>query len=175
MGGSVSSSSAAGPAGPAATLSCQQAYFSRAFDIYTRLWKFQQMHRATLDKKYGLKRWQIGDIASKIGQLYFHYYLRTSELAYLHEAYSFYGAIRARGYYAGRSSRSGGGHHHNHHHNNRRDSLHSARASEGLSTSSAESSGLIVKKLRYYARFIVVSLLLRKHNVKDLLRVSFTY
>lgn len=77
-----------------------QAYFGRTFDIYTRLWKFQQQHRAILDSKYGLKRWQIGEIASKIGQLYYHYYLRTSETGYLHEAYSFYSAIRGRAYYS---------------------------------------------------------------------------
>ena len=29
--------------------------------------------RLVLDHKYGLKRWQIGEIASKIGQLYYHY------------------------------------------------------------------------------------------------------
>lgn len=29
--------------------------------------------RQILDTKYGLKRWQIGEIASKIGQLYYHY------------------------------------------------------------------------------------------------------
>jgi len=169
LGGSVASSASTGGAGGpgAATLSCQQAYFSRAFDIYTRLWKFQQMHRATLDKKYGLKRWQIGDIASKIGQLYFHYYLRTSELAYLQEAHSFYGAIRARGYYAARSSGRSG--------NNaaRRDSSRTSEVIDQNGPGHQESSGLIVKKLRYYARFIVVSLLLRKHNVKDLLRVRF--
>lgn len=56
--------------------------------------------RAILDSKYGLKRWQIGEIASKIGQLYYHYYLRTSETSYLHEAYSFYAAIRGRAYYS---------------------------------------------------------------------------
>ena len=29
---------------------------------------------STIDyRKYGLKRWQIGEIASKIGQLYYHY------------------------------------------------------------------------------------------------------
>lgn len=50
-----------------------QAYFGRTFDIYTKLWKFQQQHRAVLDSRYGLKRWQIGEIASKIGQLYYHY------------------------------------------------------------------------------------------------------
>ncbi len=50
-----------------------QAYFGRTFDIYTKLWKFQQQHRIILDSRYGLKRWQIGEIASKIGQLYYHY------------------------------------------------------------------------------------------------------
>ena len=50
-------------------------------------------------RKYGLKRWQIGEIASKIGQLYYHYYLRTSETNYLNEAFSFYAAIRGRAYY----------------------------------------------------------------------------
>lgn len=29
--------------------------------------------RQILDAKYALKRWQIGEIASKIGQLYYHY------------------------------------------------------------------------------------------------------
>ncbi|XP_044587350.1 protein SCAI isoform X2 [Cotesia glomerata] len=107
-----------------------QAYFGRTFDIYTKLWKFQQQHRAILDTKYGLKRWQIGEIASKIGQLYYHYYLRTSETSYLHEAYSFYAAIRGRAYYS--------------------------RAAK------EDRSDLMVKKLRYYARFIVVCLLLNK-------------
>ena len=50
-----------------------QAYFGRTFDVYTKLWKFQQQHRQILDVKYDLKRWQIGEIASKIGQLYYHY------------------------------------------------------------------------------------------------------
>lgn len=29
--------------------------------------------RQVLDTRYGLKRWQIGEVASKIGQLYYHY------------------------------------------------------------------------------------------------------
>uniref|UniRef100_T1J794 Protein SCAI n=1 Tax=Strigamia maritima TaxID=126957 RepID=T1J794_STRMM len=117
-----------------------QAYFSRTFDIYTKLWKFQQQHRQALDTKYGLKRWQIGEIASKIGQLYYHYYLRTSETNYLNEAFSFYSAIRARAYYSKA---------------NKEDSR----------------SDLMVKKLRYYARFIVVCLLLKKMKlVRDLVR-----
>ncbi|XP_035758979.1 protein SCAI isoform X6 [Egretta garzetta] len=77
-----------------------QSYFGRTFDVYTKLWKFQQQHRQVLDNRYGLKRWQIGEIASKIGQLYYHYYLRTSETSYLNEAFSFYSAIRQRSYYS---------------------------------------------------------------------------
>lgn len=82
-----------------------QSYFGRTFDVYTKLWKFQQQHRSVpnhnniknatkdsvsldtntsswhllladrqvLDTRYGLKRWQIGEVASKIGQLYYHY------------------------------------------------------------------------------------------------------
>ncbi|KAJ0183623.1 hypothetical protein K1T71_000046 [Dendrolimus kikuchii] len=116
-----------------------QTYFGRTFDVYTKLWKFQQQHRAVLDTKYGLKRWQIGEIASKIGQLYYHFYLRTSEMAYLHEAYSFYYAIRGRSYYT--------------------------------QASKEDKCELMVKKLRYYARFIVVCLLLKKLKlVKELIK-----
>ena len=43
-----------------------QAYFGRTFDVYTKLWKYQQQHRQILDQKYNLKRWQIGEIASKV-------------------------------------------------------------------------------------------------------------
>ncbi|XP_028043206.1 protein SCAI [Bombyx mandarina] len=109
---------------------CWHPYFERTFDVYTKLWKYQQEHRAILDTRYGLKRWQIGEIASKIGQLYYHFYLRTSETAYLSEACSFYSAIRGRSYYT--------------------------------QACKLDKSELVVKKLRYYARFIVVCLLLKK-------------
>ena len=116
-----------------------QPYFGRTFDVYTRLWKFQQQHRPILDARYGLKRWQIGEIASKIGQLYYHYYLRTSETNYLNEAFAFYAAIRSRGYYS--------------------------------KATKEERPDLMVKKLRYYARFIVVCLLLKRMKlVRDLVR-----
>ncbi|KAF9800681.1 hypothetical protein SFRURICE_015335 [Spodoptera frugiperda] len=114
------------------------SYFGKTFDVYTKLWKFQQQHRGILDSKYGLKRWQIGEIASKIGQLYYHFYLRTSDTAYLSEAFSFYFAIRGRSYYT--------------------------------QASKEDKCELMVKKLRYYARFIVASLLLKKMKlVRDLL------
>ncbi|KAJ3270720.1 hypothetical protein HDV01_007476 [Terramyces sp. JEL0728] len=79
---------------------------------------------------YDLKRWEIGELASKIGQLYYHYYLRTSETNYLNESYVFYEAIRDRNYFK-----------------------------DVLET---KNPALMVKKLRYFARFIVVCLLLNK-------------
>ncbi|OMJ12413.1 Protein SCAI [Smittium culicis] len=48
---------------------------------------------------YGLERWEIGEIASKIAQLYYQYYLKTSDLSYLKESYTFYSAIRERDYF----------------------------------------------------------------------------
>ena len=89
--------------------------------------------RILLDQKFGLKRWQIGEIASKIGQLYYHFYIRTSETNYLNEAFAFYSAIRTRAYYS--------------------------------KVNREEKPDLMVKKLRYYARFIVVCLLLKKNDL----------
>ncbi|XP_039763686.1 protein SCAI isoform X1 [Pararge aegeria] len=110
-------------------------HFGRTFDIYSKLWKYQQQHRLLLDTRYGLKRWQIGEVASKIGQLYYHYYLRTSDTAYLVESYSFYSAIRGRHYYH--------------------------LASKEIRCE------LMVKKLRFYARFIVVAILLQQPVIID--------
>ncbi|TPX50258.1 hypothetical protein SeLEV6574_g01006 [Synchytrium endobioticum] len=112
-----------------------QPYFQRTFEVYTKLWKYQQQHRSMLENKdaYGLKRWEIGEVASKIGQLYYHYYLRTSETNYLHESYVFYDAIRERQYFK--------------------------------DVVEAKNPGLSIKKLRYYARFIVVCLLLNKNEI----------
>ncbi|KAJ2813972.1 hypothetical protein H4S07_000266 [Coemansia furcata] len=103
-------------------------HFQRTFEVYTKLWKFQTQHRVLLEKAehYGLKRWEVGEIASKIGQLYYRYYLRTSETNYLQEAYMFYDAIRERNYFKGEQE--------------------------------VKNSALMIKKLRYYARFIVVCL-----------------
>ena len=76
-------------------------YFHRTFESYAKLWKYQQTHRAILDNKerYGLKRYEIGEIASMIGQLYYHYYLRTSDVRFLLESCIFYESIRSRGYF----------------------------------------------------------------------------
>ncbi|KAH6754767.1 signal transducer, partial [Perilla frutescens var. hirtella] len=73
-------------------------YFYKVFKVYTQLWKFQQENRQKLVEA-GLKRWEIGEIASRIGQLYFGQYMRTSEANYLSEAYIFYEAILTREYF----------------------------------------------------------------------------
>ncbi|XP_073022226.1 uncharacterized protein [Primulina eburnea] len=73
-------------------------YFYKVFKVYTQLWKFQQENRQKLVEA-GLKRWEIGEIASRIGQLYFGQYMRTSEANYLSESYVFYEAILAREYF----------------------------------------------------------------------------
>lgn len=73
-------------------------YFYKVFKVYTQLWKFQQENRQKLVEG-GLKRWEIGEIASRIGQLYFGQYMRTSEATYLTESYIFYEAILTREYF----------------------------------------------------------------------------
>ena len=64
------------------------------------MWKYQQVHRDILIKEYKLTRWQIGDIASKIAQLYYHYYIRNSDPLALSESGAFYEAVRSRGYFS---------------------------------------------------------------------------
>ncbi|KAL2319396.1 hypothetical protein Fmac_028365 [Flemingia macrophylla] len=73
-------------------------YFYKVFKVYTQLWKFQQENRQKLVET-GLRRWEIGEIASRIGQLYFGQYMRTSDANYLLESYIFYEAILTREYF----------------------------------------------------------------------------
>ncbi|KAL2892625.1 Protein SCAI [Bienertia sinuspersici] len=73
-------------------------YFYKVFKVYTELWKFQQENRQNLVEG-GLRRWEIGEIASRIAQLYFGQYMRTSEASYLSESYVFYEAILTREYF----------------------------------------------------------------------------
>ncbi|KAL1546570.1 protein SCAI isoform X1 [Salvia divinorum] len=73
-------------------------YFYKVFKVYTQLWKFQQENRQKLVEA-GIKRWEIGEIASRIGQLYFGQYMRTGEANYLAESYIFYEAILTREYF----------------------------------------------------------------------------
>ncbi|KAL9257984.1 SCAI-like protein [Drosera capensis] len=113
-------------------------HYHKAFKSYMRLWKFQQSHRSRLVES-GLKRHEIGDIASRIGQLYYGQYLRTSEARFLVEAYVFYEAILNRRYFEG----------------------------EGRDV------GVRFKELRFYARFLVVALVLCKGEMVRVLIERF--
>ena len=73
--------------------------YGKTFEIHSFLWKFQQKHRNILTERGNLRRYEIGEVASRIGQLYYQYYLRTSELLYLEEAFNFYHTLRLRNYY----------------------------------------------------------------------------
>lgn len=73
-------------------------YFYKVFKLYTQLWKYQQENREKLVEA-GLKRWEIGEIASRIAQLYFGQYMWTSDMSYLSESYIFYDAILTREYF----------------------------------------------------------------------------
>ncbi|XP_022136689.1 protein SCAI isoform X2 [Momordica charantia] len=112
-------------------------YFHKVFKAFMRLWKFQQEFRTKLVES-GLNRWEIGEIASRIGQLYFGHYLRTSEARFLIEAYVFYEAILNRSYFEG-------------------------------SKNSRKDLGARFKELRFYARFLQVSLFLNRTDTVQVL------
>ncbi|KAL8109160.1 hypothetical protein AgCh_025303 [Apium graveolens] len=113
-------------------------YFLKVFKSYMRLWKYQQENRSKLVNS-GLQRWEIGEIASRIGQLYFNQYMRTSEARFLLESYIFYEAILNRRYF------------------------------EGL----VKDRGLRFKELRFYARFLLVSVILNRWEMVQLLADRF--
>jgi Protein SCAI len=73
-------------------------YHRKVFKAYTDLWEFQQNHRRKLVAA-GLRRCEIGELASRIGQLYYGQYMRTGEWRFLLGAYVFYEAILERGYF----------------------------------------------------------------------------
>ncbi|GAV81459.1 DUF3550 domain-containing protein [Cephalotus follicularis] len=117
----------------------QQHQLQKVFKAYMRLWKFQQENRSRLVES-GLNRWEIGEIASRIGQLYFNQYMRTSEARLLVEAYVFYDAILNRRYFEGAKVRD---------------------------------LGVRLKELRFYARFLLVSLILNRTDTVKLLVERF--
>lgn len=118
-------------------------YFPKVFKAYMGLWKYQQENRSKLVDS-GLQRWEIGEIASRIGQLYFGQYTRTSEARFLLESYIFYEAILNRGYF------------------------------QGGSKGSVKNLGLRFKELRFYARFLLVSLILGRFEMVRLLMERFS-
>ncbi|XP_020240785.1 protein SCAI [Asparagus officinalis] len=111
--------------------------FHKAFKIYTQLWKLQQENRQKLVDA-GLKRWEIGEIASRIAQLYYGQYQRTSDSGYLSEAFVFYEAILSREYFRG----------------------------EGLGLGQGQQElGLMNKQMRFLARFLTVCLVIGRREM----------
>ena len=104
--------------------------YGKTFEIHSFLWKCQQKHRTILTENGNLRRYEIGEIASRIGQLYYQYYGRTSELIYLEESFNFYHNLRLRNYYK--------------------------------NVENEPSPNLMVKKLRFYARYLLVILQMGK-------------
>jgi hypothetical protein len=62
--------------------------------------KLEPPCRQLLEARLGLKRYEVGEIASRIAQLYYHYYLRTSDTNHLLDSFMFYNAVRERAYFA---------------------------------------------------------------------------
>ncbi|XP_061950093.1 uncharacterized protein LOC133673362 isoform X2 [Populus nigra] len=121
----------------------QNHYFQKVFKAYMRLWKYQQENRSKLVDS-GLNRWEIGEIASRIGQLYFNQYMRSSEARFLVEAYVFYEAILERKYFDARGSGK-----------------------------PKVDVGVRFKELRFYARFLLVALIFNKVDMVRLLAERF--
>ncbi|KAM0888838.1 hypothetical protein ACQ4PT_028106 [Festuca glaucescens] len=121
----------------------------KAFKAYTRLWRLQQERRRDLVAA-GLRRWEIGEVASRIGQLYYARYLRTAEPRSLVGAYVFYEAIYSRGYFAAPAPAHASG---------------SGSGSAGV----GKHQGLLIryKELRFIARFLVVAMLMRRAEAVD--------
>jgi len=143
-----------------------EGWFRRTFDAYNRLWKFQQEHRQTLEMHGGLRRHHIGETASRIGQLYYHFYLRKGDTCYLDEAFTFYDFIRQRRYFAADSqcrgappppppdSRADD--------ETRQQQLRMLQQFERQQRQ--QKHALALRELRYYTRFAVVCLLLEKRS-----------
>ncbi|KAL8143312.1 hypothetical protein V2J09_016344 [Rumex salicifolius] len=127
--------------GGSASAAASEHDFHKVFKAYMTLWKFQQENRAKLVDS-GLQRWEIGEIASRIGQIYFGQYMRTSEARFLLESYVFYEAILYRGYFQG-------------------------------SKGPLKDLSVRFKELRFYARFLLVSLLLDRREMVRLLVDNF--
>jgi hypothetical protein len=118
----------------------------RAFKAYTRLWRMQQERRRELVAG-GLRRGEIGEVASRIGQLYYARYLRTAEPRSLVGAYVFYEAIYSRGYFAASAATAGG--------------------ASGAGDGRYQALLIRYKELRFIARFLVVAMLMRRAEAVD--------
>lgn len=94
------------------------------------------------------RRWEIGEVASRIGHLYYACYLRTTELHSLIGAYVFYKAIYSRGYFGAAAAGADDG---------------------GSGGDGCRHQAFLIqyKELRFIKRFLVVALLMRRAEAVD--------
>eukprot|EP01064_Diplonema_japonicum_P034343 TRINITY_DN7084_c0_g1_i4.p1 TRINITY_DN7084_c0_g1~~TRINITY_DN7084_c0_g1_i4.p1 ORF type:complete len:467 (+),score=98.83 TRINITY_DN7084_c0_g1_i4:634-2034(+) len=74
-------------------------FVEQAFEMLNELWKLQYQERAALARVKNIKRWEIGEIASCLGQLHLYAYLRRSEHESLWTAYTYYNTVQVRAYF----------------------------------------------------------------------------
>lgn len=75
-----------------------QPVYQHALDAFHNLWSFMHTHREALQKGNFMRRQEIGEIASKIAQLQYVYYLRHGEISYLLDSFKFYEFIHDHDY-----------------------------------------------------------------------------
>eukprot|EP00049_Salpingoeca_infusionum_P026222 m.24524 g.24524 ORF g.24524 m.24524 type:complete len:561 (+) comp8604_c0_seq1:62-1744(+) len=76
-----------------------QEFFTVAFESYTKLWQLVKKKKDELALSGRVTPQVLGNIASKIGQLYYHYYLRNGDVLYLEQAVNFYQTIARHKYF----------------------------------------------------------------------------
>ena len=125
----------------AANCSSVDPFVGRAFESLNELWKLQMSARSVLESAYKLKRWEIGEIASRLGQLHHYAYTRRGDPESLKSAFYFYNVIQQRKYL------------------------------ELPPKVDARHGAFIVKKMRVQARFAVVCIHMNKvEELEDALR-----
>eukprot|EP01063_Lacrimia_lanifica_P018452 TRINITY_DN25355_c0_g1_i1.p1 TRINITY_DN25355_c0_g1~~TRINITY_DN25355_c0_g1_i1.p1 ORF type:complete len:482 (+),score=147.48 TRINITY_DN25355_c0_g1_i1:45-1490(+) len=116
-------------------------FVAKAFEGLGELWRLQLKYREVLARVYNIKRWEIGEIASRLGQLYYISFLRRSDPEALRHAAQYYQVIVARNYFE----------------------LPASMAEKDVS--------YVVRKLRFMARFALVCIHLDKvDELEDLMR-----
>ena len=148
-----------------------EGWFRRTFDAYNCLWKFQQEHRKLLEAHGGVRRHHVGETASRIGQLYYHFYLRTGDACYLDEAFTFYVFIQQRQYFAWDSQPAAVLGDDSREHSSSLSPPHIPNNTQG-EVEEQEAVALAMRQLRFYARFAIVCFLLEKRSALHLVLVE---
>ncbi|XP_065187744.1 protein SCAI-like isoform X1 [Sycon ciliatum] len=112
-----------------------RSVFGETFRVFAELWEYLKENMVSLRHSGLLQSYRTADVASKIGQMFYHSYVLSSDVEYLHQAYWFYSAVRY------------------------------SSSSTDTDTSELHSSHLLLMRMRYLARFLSVALLLGRSRV----------